>query len=128
MADRHRPTPAFQQVREGNSSKVAIKEGVIMPRAVLAEPNWSEVFKSSPDPAVETANIQCREVAPEEWRRVVPVLEVTAGTRVGAVSKPPHRYPCARHRGRRVGYMGLSTRGLRCHEISHGSSSSTDSM
>ncbi|WP_372411080.1 phage terminase small subunit P27 family [Streptomyces luteireticuli] len=79
MADRYRPTPAFQRVREGNPSKTAIKEGVIVPRAVLTEPDWSEVFKSSPDPAVEAANARCRDMASEEWRRVVPVLEVTAG-------------------------------------------------
>ncbi|WP_367132298.1 MULTISPECIES: phage terminase small subunit P27 family [Streptomyces] len=50
-----------------------------MPRAILTEPDWSEVFKTSPDAAVETANARCREVASTEWRRVVPVLEVSAG-------------------------------------------------
>ncbi|WP_327736188.1 phage terminase small subunit P27 family [Streptomyces nojiriensis] len=52
---------------------------MIVPRAILAEPNWSDVFKSSADPAVEPANVRCREVASEEWRRIVPILEVTAG-------------------------------------------------
>ncbi|WP_052856505.1 MULTISPECIES: phage terminase small subunit P27 family [Streptomyces] len=66
-------------MREGNPSKTTIREGVIVPRAILAEPDWSEVFKSSPDPAVEAANLRCREVASAEWRRVVPVLEVSAG-------------------------------------------------
>lgn len=76
MADRYRPKSAVQRAREGNP---AAKEGVIVPRAILAEPNWSDVFKSSADPAVEPANVRCREVASEEWRRIVPILEVTAG-------------------------------------------------
>lgn len=79
MADRYRPNPAIQRAREGNPSKTAIKEGLIVPRAILAEPNWVEVFTVSPDPAVEAANARCREVASAEWRRVVPVLEVSAG-------------------------------------------------
>ncbi|MEV7678833.1 phage terminase small subunit P27 family [Streptomyces sp. NPDC088341] len=79
MADRYRPTSAVQRAREGNPSKAPIKEGVVIPRAILAEPDWSEVFKSSPDLAVETANERCRNVASTEWRRVVPVLEVAAG-------------------------------------------------
>lgn len=79
MADRYRPKPDIQKVREGNPSKVAIREGVIVPRAILAEPDWSEVFKSSPLTEVETANARCRVVASIEWRRIVPVLEVTAG-------------------------------------------------
>ncbi|RSS53168.1 phage terminase small subunit P27 family [Streptomyces sp. WAC01280] len=52
---------------------------MIAPRAILAEPDWSEVFKSSPLAEVEAANVRCREVASTEWRRIVPVLEVTAG-------------------------------------------------
>ncbi|WHM36239.1 phage terminase small subunit P27 family [Streptomyces sp. BPTC-684] len=79
MADRYRPNSAVQRAREGNPSKTAIKEGVIVPRAILTEPDWSGVFPPSPDPAVEPANIRCREVASEEWRRVVPILEVAAG-------------------------------------------------
>ncbi|MER6052975.1 phage terminase small subunit P27 family [Streptomyces sp. NPDC001793] len=79
MADRYRPKSAAQRTREGNPSKTAIKEGVIVPRAVLAEPEWNEVFKVSPDPAVESANVRCRQVASVEWRRVVPILEVAAG-------------------------------------------------
>ncbi|MFF3455930.1 phage terminase small subunit P27 family [Streptomyces sp. NPDC002730] len=79
MADRYRPRSAIQRERDGNPSKTAIKEGVIVPRAILAEPDWLELFKSSPDPAVESANIRCREVASEEWRRIVPILEVSAG-------------------------------------------------
>ncbi|MCX4968596.1 phage terminase small subunit P27 family [Streptomyces sp. NBC_00654] len=50
-----------------------------MPRAILAEPDWSGAFPPSSDPAVEPANARCREVASEEWRRVVPILEVSAG-------------------------------------------------
>lgn len=79
MADRYRPTPAIQRVREGNPSKAPMREGVIVPRAVLAEPDWSEVFTSSPDPALELANVRCRAVASQEWRRIVPILEVAAG-------------------------------------------------
>ena len=79
MADRYRPKPTVQRAREGNPSKTAIKEGVIVPRVILAEPDWNEVFKASSDPAVELANVRCREVASEEWRRVVPVLEIAAG-------------------------------------------------
>ncbi|CAM5470111.1 hypothetical protein SXANM310S_00462 [Streptomyces xanthochromogenes] len=79
MADRYRPRSAVQRAREGNASKAAIKEGVIVPRAILAEPNWSEVFTPSPDLTVELANARCREVASEEWRRIVPILEVAAG-------------------------------------------------
>ncbi|WKK20975.1 phage terminase small subunit P27 family [Streptomyces olivoreticuli] len=79
MADRYRPKPAIQRAREGNPSRTVIREGVIVPRAILAEPDWSGVFKPSPDPAVEAANARCREVASTEWRRVVPVLEVSAG-------------------------------------------------
>lgn len=76
MADRYRPISAVQRAREGTP---ATKEGVIVPRAILAEPDWSEVFKSSPDPAVEPANVRCRAVASEEWHRIVPILEVAAG-------------------------------------------------
>lgn len=92
MADRYRPKSAVQRAREGNPAKTAIKEGVIVPRAILAEPDWSEVFKASPDPAVEVANTRCREVASEEWRRVVPVLEVAAG--IGEVDHATVRDLC----------------------------------
>lgn len=85
MADRYRPRPAIQRAREGNPSKATIREGVIVPRAVLTEPEWGEVFKSSSDPAVESANVRCRDVASAEWRRVVPVLEVAAG--IGEVDR-----------------------------------------
>jgi P27 family predicted phage terminase small subunit len=79
MADRYRPKPAIQRIREGNPSKSTVKEGVIVPRAVLTEPDWTEVFKSSPLAELEAANARCREVASAEWRRVVPVLEIAAG-------------------------------------------------
>ncbi len=52
---------------------------MIVPRAVLAEPDWNEAFKVSPDSTVESANVRCRQVASAEWRRVVPILEVAAG-------------------------------------------------
>ncbi|MFE4912567.1 phage terminase small subunit P27 family [Streptomyces sp. NPDC056652] len=79
MADRYRPASAMQRTRERNPSKTPIKEGVVIPRAILAEPDWSGVFAPSPFVEVETANARCREVASQEWRRVVPVLEVAAG-------------------------------------------------
>ncbi|MCX4667370.1 P27 family phage terminase small subunit [Streptomyces sp. NBC_01381] len=50
-----------------------------MPRAILAEPDWTGVVPPSPDPTVEPANARCRDVASEEWRRIVPILEVAAG-------------------------------------------------
>lgn len=79
MADRYRPTSTVQRMREGNPSKAPIKEGVVVPRAVLTEPNWVEVFKFSPDRSVESANVRCRDMASDEWRRIVPILEVAAG-------------------------------------------------
>ncbi|MFD7090835.1 phage terminase small subunit P27 family [Streptomyces sp. NPDC059896] len=79
MAARYSPASAMQRTREGNPSKTPIKEGVVIPRAILAEPDWSEVFAPSLFVEVETANARCREVASQEWRRVVPVLEVAAG-------------------------------------------------
>ncbi|MEU7190524.1 phage terminase small subunit P27 family [Streptomyces sp. NPDC045369] len=79
MADRYRPKSAIQRAREGNPSKATIKEGVIVPRAVLAEPDWKEVFQHSSVTDIERANKRCREVASLEWRRVVPILEVAAG-------------------------------------------------
>ncbi|MFD7081647.1 phage terminase small subunit P27 family [Streptomyces sp. NPDC059918] len=79
MADRYRPKPALQVMREGNPSKKAIREGVVIPRAVLMEPDWSAVFRSSKSASVEAENVRCREMASEEWRRIVPILEVSAG-------------------------------------------------
>ncbi|MFB7477208.1 phage terminase small subunit P27 family [Kitasatospora sp. NPDC056184] len=79
MADRYRPKPAAIRAREGNPSKTEIREGVIVPRAVLAEPDWLDVFKDSPAAEIQEANIRCREMASAEWQRVVPILEVAAG-------------------------------------------------
>ncbi|MFI5529215.1 phage terminase small subunit P27 family [Kitasatospora sp. NPDC051853] len=79
MADRYRPRPAVARAREGNPSKSEIREGVVVPRAVLAEPDWGEVFRDSPDPEISAANRRCRQVASAEWRRIVPVLEIAAG-------------------------------------------------
>lgn len=47
MADRYRKKPALQVVREVNPSKKTITEGVVIPRAILAGPHWSEVFQPS---------------------------------------------------------------------------------
>ncbi|MFD7318483.1 phage terminase small subunit P27 family [Streptomyces sp. NPDC059883] len=85
MADRYRPRPAIQWAREGNPSKAGISEGVVAPHAILAEPDWVEVFPFSPDTAVESANVRCRDVASQEWRRIVPVLEA-----VGAIGEVDH--------------------------------------
>lgn len=63
-----------------------------MPGTILAEPDWSEIFKASPNPAAEVANAQCREVASEEWQRVVPVLEIAAG--IGEVDHATVRDLC----------------------------------
>lgn len=79
MADRYRQRPAIQRAREGNPSKSTITEGVVVPRAILTEPNWSDVFTRSTDPVVASANSRCCAVASEEWRRIVPILEVAAG-------------------------------------------------
>ncbi|MGN9791244.1 phage terminase small subunit P27 family [Streptomyces sp. OZ13] len=79
MADRYRPKPTLQLIREGNPSKKVIREGVVVPRAVLVEPDWSAVFQPSTSASVEAENARCREVASEEWRRIVPILEVSAG-------------------------------------------------
>lgn len=51
----------------------------MIPRAILAEPDWIEVFRFSPDPKIESENVRCRDVASQEWRRVVPILEIAAG-------------------------------------------------
>ncbi|MFJ1756658.1 phage terminase small subunit P27 family [Kitasatospora sp. NPDC088134] len=79
MADRYRPKPAVARAREGNPSKSEIKEGVIVPRAILAEPDWRDIFKDSPTAQTQEANIRCRKVASAEWLRIVPILEVAAG-------------------------------------------------
>lgn len=71
-----RSKPNLQVVREGNPGKRPIKEGLKLPPAELTEPDWSDVFTSSK----ATAEVKrLRMVASREWRRIVPVLEHTAG-------------------------------------------------
>ncbi|MYR92765.1 MULTISPECIES: P27 family phage terminase small subunit [unclassified Streptomyces] len=110
MADRYRPKPAVQQAREGNPSKTRIREGVIAPRAILTEPDWTEVFTHSPDSATESANARCRVVASAEWRRLVPVLEITAG--IGEVDYSTVKDACVCVARIDQTERDLSTRGL----------------
>lgn len=79
MADPIRKKPALQVVREGNPGKRPVKEGVRLPPAELAEPDWGETFPVVQDKALLAVNRRAREVARREWRRVVPVLKYTAG-------------------------------------------------
>lgn len=79
MADPIRKKPALQVVREGNPGKRPVKEGVRLPPAELAEPDWTETFTDVEDGALRLVNERAREVAHREWRRVVPVLKFTAG-------------------------------------------------
>jgi P27 family predicted phage terminase small subunit len=74
MADPIRKKPALAVVREGNPGKRPIQEGLKLPPAELAEPDWAETFDG-----VDVENSRCRTVARREWRRVVPVLKYTAG-------------------------------------------------
>lgn len=71
-----RPKPNLQVVREGNPGKRAVKEGLKLPPAELAEPSWPQVF---PATKVTAETKRLREVASREWRRIVPVLKYTAG-------------------------------------------------
>lgn len=71
-----RPKPALQVVRSGNPGHRPVKESVKLPVGVLAEPIWSQTFVAGTDDDV-TARLV--EVASTEWRRVVPVLTVSAG-------------------------------------------------
>lgn len=79
MADPIRKKPALQVVREGNPGKRPVKEGVKLPPAELAEPDWAETFTDVDERALRLVNERAREVARREWRRVVPVLKFTAG-------------------------------------------------
>jgi P27 family predicted phage terminase small subunit len=74
-----KPKPHLQVVREGNPSKRPLREGVKLPPAELGEPDWLDTFPTVPDLHQRAANTRAREVARREWRRVVPVLEHTAG-------------------------------------------------
>ncbi|MFE5332552.1 phage terminase small subunit P27 family [Embleya sp. NPDC056575] len=79
MADPHRRRPPLQVVREGNPGKGVIREGVRLPPSPLVEPNWLDTFPTVEDPDQRAANTRCREIARREWRRVVPVLTLSAG-------------------------------------------------
>lgn len=79
VADPIRKKPALQVVREGNPSRRPVQEGLKLPPAELAEPNWLETFPAVRAAALQAVNKRSREVARREWRRVVPVLKYTAG-------------------------------------------------
>ncbi|MEU5429040.1 phage terminase small subunit P27 family [Streptomyces olivoreticuli] len=79
MADPTRRKPPLQVIREGNPGKRPIAEGVRVPFTELSEPDWLDTFADVGDDAQRAVNARCREVASREWRRVVPVLEFTAG-------------------------------------------------
>ncbi|MEU4967786.1 phage terminase small subunit P27 family [Streptomyces smyrnaeus] len=75
-----RPKPPLQVVREGNPGKRPVREGVKLPPSELAEPDWLQTFPTvRGDDRLRSINTRCREVARREWRRVVPVLKLTAG-------------------------------------------------
>ena len=102
-----KPKPSLQVVREGNPGKRPVKEGVKLPPAELAEPDWSSFFPTVRLPAKpraprgadeeelkeyrrEVAHWQRLKLAQEaakfgsdvasrEWQRVVPVLQHMAG-------------------------------------------------
>jgi P27 family predicted phage terminase small subunit len=75
-----RPRPSLQVVREGNPGKRPIRQGVKVPPADLVEPDWSALFPSVRGNASLTGeSTRCRNLARAEWRRVVPVLKVSAG-------------------------------------------------
>ncbi|MFD4833758.1 phage terminase small subunit P27 family [Streptomyces uncialis] len=78
MADPTRRKPPLQVIREGNPGKRPVPEGVRLPPADLVEPDWTDTFAEVTG-AQGPVNARCRTVASREWRRVVPVLEFTAG-------------------------------------------------
>ncbi|MEU0940311.1 phage terminase small subunit P27 family [Embleya sp. NPDC005971] len=79
MADPHRRRPPLQVVREGNPGKAPVREGVRLPPSPLVEPNWLDTFPTVADLDQRETNTRCREIARREWRRVVPVLTLSAG-------------------------------------------------
>lgn len=81
MADPMRKKPYLQVVREGNPSKTAANPGLVLAAAQdLVEPDWQDTFPTiRGDKAAQDVNRRAREVARREWRRVVPVLQYTAG-------------------------------------------------
>jgi P27 family predicted phage terminase small subunit len=79
MADPIRKKPVLQVVREGNPAHRPIPESLKLPPADLEEPDWTDTFPVVSDKAQQSLNRRAREVARREWRRVVPVLQHTAG-------------------------------------------------
>jgi len=80
MADPIRKRPPLQVVREGNPGHRPVDEGVKLPPAELAEPDWLETFPPvRGDNEQQALSRRCREIARREWRRVVPVLKICAG-------------------------------------------------
>jgi P27 family predicted phage terminase small subunit len=80
VADPIRKRPPLQVVREGNPGHRPVSEGIKLPPADLTEPDWLETFPPvRGDQHQQASTRRCREVARREWRRVVPVLKVTAG-------------------------------------------------
>lgn len=82
----NRPKPALMVVRDGNPGHKAQSklESVAVPPAELPEPDWLEVWPAvRGDTEQQAVNKRARLVAREEWRRVVPVLQVAAG--LGAI-------------------------------------------
>ena len=79
MADPVRKKPALAVVREGNPGHRPVVEGLKLPPAELAEPDWSETFPTVRDKELQAVNRRAREVARRTWRNVVPVLKHMAG-------------------------------------------------
>lgn len=81
MADPLRKKPYLQVVREGNPSKSTPNPGLVLAAARdLSEPDWQDTFPTvRGDKELQDLNRRAREVARREWRRVVPVLQYTAG-------------------------------------------------
>lgn len=78
-----RPRPSLQVVREGNPGHRPVREGLKLPPAELTEPDWLQTFPKVPGRDRAGEMRRARFVARREWRRVVPVLQKTAG--LGAV-------------------------------------------
>jgi len=79
----NRPKPILQVVREGNPGHRPVKDPVVVPPAELAEPDWLDIWPAVREKTQQAVNRRAREVARAEWRRVVPVLQTSAG--LGAV-------------------------------------------
>lgn len=80
MADPHRKRPPLQVVREGNPSRKPVNEGVKLPPSEVVEPDWLDIFPAiRGDEEARAVNERCRMVARREWKRVVPVLTLSAG-------------------------------------------------